>query len=429
MEINDIYPSRRFYYSNKLKCLEKDTNISDDNKAIIKQFGTFVLSTGKAKKYRVGKLISQLTILARNSPKCFSELDLQEVQDLLVFISSMDRSEATKADYRRCLKQFFNWFEDVDTILESDNYKIRSLRMKFYKFLKKNVSNSCKLPKIEPKEVITEEDLDIILEKGCETKQDKALISLIHETGMRTSEILLMKKDALSMDDRGIGEVTTGDGKTGSRTVTIVRSVPYLQEHIKNHSGASANMFYFVDRRSGKVKTCVQRMLWVRIKEIIERSGINKKSNTHWLRHSRASLDAMKGNMSESVRKRRMGWSSNSKMISNYTHLGKEEVKRAYLESIGIKQENTQEEGFVTCICGRTISAKLSYCPYCSRPMSMDVVLKERKRAETLQQEINDNLLNNMPTDPALRKEFVETINYAMSLLNNPKELKKFNKN
>ncbi len=213
MEINDLYPSRKNYYPNKLRDLDPDNNLSDDNKATIKKFGAFVLSTGKAKKHSVGKLISQLTILARNSPKCFSELDLQEVQDLLVFISSIDRSEATKADYRQYLKQFFNWFEDVDTILECDNYKIRSSRMKFYKFLKKNVSNSYKLPKIEPKGVVTEEDLDIILKKGCETKQDKALISLIHETGMRTSEILLMNKDAPSIDERGIGKVTTGDGE------------------------------------------------------------------------------------------------------------------------------------------------------------------------------------------------------------------------
>jgi ferredoxin-fold anticodon binding domain-containing protein len=58
-----------------------------------------------------------------------------------------------------------------------------------------------------------------------------------------------------------------------------------------------------------------------------------------------------------------------------------------------------------------------------------EVILKEKQATETLRNEINENLLNNIPSDPALKKEFLATINYAMKLMNNPKELKKFKKN
>jgi hypothetical protein len=161
------------------------------------------------------------------------------------------------------------------------------------------------------------------------------------------------------------------------------------------------------------------------VKKCIKCAGISKKFNPHWFRHSRASLDAIDGTMPESVRKRRMGWSDSSKMIANYTHLGQKEVRNAWLSANGLNLDEKKKEEYITCICRRTISSKNSYCPYCGRPTSLKILEKEKLRANNLQEEINE-VLPLLPEKPNQRKEFLEVIKIAMSLLNNPKELKKF---
>jgi len=428
MEIDDLYPSRQEYYKKQLECLEKNPNISAKNKEDLKSFCVALLSTGKTKQYRAGKVLSQLNRIAQWLKNDFREATLLDIQSLITnHINSINQSEATKADYRRSLKQFFYWLEDNDRRLFDKKLKVRLDASQIYKYIKKEVKTSFKKKQIKPSEIITDEDLKLIIEKGCKTAQEKAIFMTLHETGMRTAELLLTKISSFSVDQRGIGIIYTGDGKTGSRPIDIVQCVPALQEHINCHpykDNQDSPLFYFIDKRNGKIKKFNHSRFYSIVTKCIKKAGLNKKSNPHWFRHSRTSLDCIDGTMSETVRNKRMGWSPKSKMMSEYAHLGTKEVRTAWLRAKGLSNDEEKREEYITCICKRSISGLLDYCPYCGRPTSLKVLDQEKLKARSLQEEINE-VLPLIPSEPNKRKEFLEVIKIAMSMLHNPEELKK----
>jgi integrase len=428
MEISDLYPNRKKYYEKHIKDLENNSKISEQNKKDLKSFSVSLFSTGRTKEYRVGKLLSQLKPISIWLNKDFRKASLDDLQQLIARINSLDRSEATKADYRRTIKQFYLWLEDQDDRLMSNSSDVREPTKKIYRFITKNLSTAFKKEKIDPNEVLNDDNVKQILEKGCKTLQEKAIIMTLHETGMRTSDLLLAKINGFQVDDRGIGTIYTGNGKTGRRAIDIIKSVPYIQEHLKQHPcrcELDKPLFYYIDSRNNKLKIMNHGRFYRLVRGCIENSGISKKFNPHWFRHSRASLDAIDGTMSESVRKRRMGWSDNSKMIADYTHLGQKEVRSAWLRANGLDFDEKKKEEYITCICRRTISSQNSYCPHCGRPTSLEVLEKEKERATKLQEEINE-VIPLLPEKPNQRKEFLDVIKMAMNLLNNPKEMKKF---
>ncbi len=428
MNINDLYPGRARYYETELRVMADDSTVSERNKTDLRAFCVSLLSTGKVQQYRAGKLLSHLRVLAKGRKTDFRYLNLGELQALVVEINLFDKSSATKADYRKAIKQFYKWLENDDERLLSADLNVRESAKKIYKYVSQDMTTRFKSKRIEPSEVISDEDLILILEKGCQTEQEKAIISLLHETGMRTADLLLTKISSFAVDSRGIGTIFTGNGKTGSRQIDIIRSVPYIQEHIARHAtkpDKDSYLFYFLDERSNKIKPFNHMRFYTTIKKCILRSGLKKKANPHWFRHSRASLDAMNGTMSESVRMRRMGWSEQSKMMSNYTHLGTKEIRTAWLKANGLEDDSKTKEQYFTCICRRLISSDLQYCPHCGRPASLEILNQEKLRANSLQEEINE-VIPLMPEDPVKKKEYLEVIKFAMEMLNDPARLKKF---
>ncbi len=430
MKIDDIYPKgRQRHYKKHLMELEENKEYSKQNKEDFKDFCIALLSTGETKQYRAGKVLHQLKRISLIIKNDLRTANLKNIQELLVEINNLNLSDATRADYRRSLKQFFYWFEDEDLRLLNENINIRKEAMKIYKYLSKHVSTKYKKTKIQASDVISNEDVKIVTDKGCKTIQDKAIIQLLHETGMRTSEITLTKIKNFNVDERGIGTITTGASKTDIRTIDIIKSVPFIQDHIKQHINKNepeARLFYYIDEISNKIKPMTQARFYRTIKKIFKLSEIKKKHNPHWWRHSRSSLDEISG-LPIMVRKRRMGWTNESKMISNYTHLGRKEEKEAWLRNNGIEIDEKKKEEYIHCICRRIINSTLSYCPHCGRPTSLEVVDSEKIKAKELQIQANE-LLTLIPSNGKLKREHVNVIKYVMEMMNNPELMKKFEK-
>src|SRR3989344_1542756 len=430
MEIKDLYAKcRERYCDTHLKELETNGTYSEQNKNNLKAFSIDLLSTGRTGTFRAGKLLSQLKPISLMLGKDFREATLLDMQKLLVKINEMPKSDATRADYRRALKQFYLWFEEYDERLANSDFMVREEAKKLYKFLNKKVRTSYKRKEIDPNEIINDEDLKLLIEKGCTNSQEEAIIRLLHEIGCRTNGLLLTKKNGFTVDERGIGTIYLGDGKSGPRSIDIITSVPAIQKHLINHplNDSNAPLFYWkhTRRKKAEISPFTHSRFYILIKRIFKRAGLSKKSNPHWFRHSRASLDTIDGSMSELVRKKRMGWSDNSKMIANYSHLGQKEVRLAWMKAKGIQDENIRKEEFITCICKRTISSFLSYCPHCGRPTSLRVVEKEKLQAKEIENQITE-ILPLVPSNPRTRKEFFEVIKYAMEIKNNPKIMEEF---
>ncbi|MBI3051026.1 tyrosine-type recombinase/integrase [Candidatus Woesearchaeota archaeon] len=423
----DIYPGRSKSFDFELARL-RESKISARNKELIIEFQNYLFSTG-TNSYRVGKLTGQLKRLCEVLGK---DLDIALRKDIMDLIAQYNRlqtlSEATKADYRRCIKQFYKWFEEEDKRVSSPNDNIREETKKLYCFLRKEVKIAYKAKQVDSSAIITDDDLDLVIERGCRTIKEKALIKLLHETGVRAGELLNMKLGDIEIrDNYGVVKV---DGKTGRREVPVVTSLPYLVQWLDLHPFKGSNHAYLWtgENRAHLYKPLLHRGVQKLVDKCFERAGLLKceyaeirlesgktirkvvkrsfvkKTNLHWFRHSRASLLAPY--LTESLLCKYMGWTLGSKQIRTYVHLCTKQLESAVLSLRGINtaEEKPQSQP-IKCICDTINTPTARYCYKCGKPLSMAIVAQDSE---------------------IIKEETDKTIKLLLEIANNPELLKKF---
>jgi integrase/recombinase XerD len=397
----DIYWRRTEIYERQM-ILFNQWQGSKINKQLILDFQDYLFAKG-TKKVRISKLIGEI----RNICDWLAPLNLNEVtkKDLEKLISKLQQKEeykdSTKSDYKRCLKQFYNWFEDEDPRLNKESDKnIEAISM--YKYLKKHIKTTYKVNEHDPTSIITDKDIKFVLKNGCINDMERACISLLHETGCRVGELLGIRiKDLIPKDTHWLVYVS---GKTGERSVPFRDSIPYLLRWLDIHPTNNPDDYLWISiqgRHNGNP------LRYVGIQRILQRcfkkAKINKKINPHWFRHSRSTLDATKYN--EVILCKLRGWIIGSSMSRRYTHLSGKDTENAYLQVRGIKKadEIQQLDEPITCICGRLNESESKYCSACGKALRMDIVIKENEYLEKA-----FNLLGIISSNPELKKQFDE---------------------
>jgi len=400
----EIYPSKKYMYSGQIKLLE-ESSLSKHNKDLIMGFHNYLFSKGSSEK-RVGKLVGQLRRLASHLQKDFDKATITDVQDLVAFFNRQERlSQATKSDYRRCLKQFYLYLEDKDDRLDSENREERLRWKKFYKYIRKEVKRGKETKEIDQSKLLTDNDISLVLEKGCRTQKERAFIKFLHESGARIGEALNLRiKD---FDFSGSTVQVRLDGKTGQRTIPLVTSVPEIAKwlDIHPHKDNVQSPVWVGDNTKNKDKPIIRTGAVALIRKCFDRAGVNKTLNPHWFRHSRATLLAR--DLSEQVLCKYMGWTLGSKEVRTYCHMNNKQVTEAVLKSQGIKQaEEKQENKTVQCVCGSINDKSTSrYCFKCGKPLGVEVAIQDKK---TVDDEIN------------------KTVQFMMEMSKNPELLQKF---
>lgn len=138
--------------------------------------------------------------------------------------------------YHVTLKRFYRWLlGDNETYPECVKWlKIRSPHRSREK---------------KPESIVSEQELAKMLDATLNPR-DKALISLLYDSGCRMSELLTMNRRNLGFDNYGAKIIVSG--KTGVRAVRIVGdSVVYLRDWLNVHpddQNPNAPLFTRVDR-------------------------------------------------------------------------------------------------------------------------------------------------------------------------------------
>lgn len=398
----DIYSSRADHYERELVKL-KASPISQRNKDVITTWHNHLFAR-RSGEDRVAKLSSQLRIIAQWLHK---DLDQVTREDLENLVSAINRrgiggetwAEATKADYRRAVKQFYAWYEDEDERVRHADERVREIARRLYQYLHKHVRADYRPEAIDPSEILTEEDIQLVLAKGARTPRDKAFIAVLHEAGLRAGEYLnLRMKDVEIRDTHAILNV---DGKTGRRRVTIVQSIPYLVTWLGMHPfNGNPQAFVWVQEAQCTGPTPLHHQAAQKlIERAFERAGLYKREyvetvlesgkvsrrcvrkekvkpmNLHWFRHSRATLLAPK--VSESVLCKFFGWTMGSKQVRTYVHMSGQQVESALLSAHGIIQQ-AQQPTVRQCSCGAPNQRQALYCFRCGKPMDVSVALQEK---------------------------------------------------
>ena len=221
---------------------------------------------------------------------------------------------------------------------------------KFYRFIR-GITKSCQYPpevewmsiaipnnhKKLPEELLTEEEILKIIQK-CGTLRDKALISLLAESGCRVGEIGAMKIKHVSFEKYG-ARITVG-GKTGMRKILVINSSPYLQEWINQHpTNEDSDSYLWCGNNTELISYA--RICGI-LGKAVKKAGIKKRVYPHLFRHSRATFLANR--MSDSGLKNYLGWTQASKMAGIYIHMSGKDADEAILKMNGIEVETEKIE-------------------------------------------------------------------------------------
>lgn len=359
--------------------LKRLDSLSTKDKQIILDFLEECKSE-RLSKVRILHYSSELRNSKRWRNKDLVDMQKDDVKKMLNQIEDEDFAEWTKQNYRIAFKKFFRWYA-----VEKLGQKLRE---KEYPETVDWINTTIKAHKKKrPEDVLDEQDVKKMIDIA-DNPRDKALISLLWDSGCRIGEVLNLKLKHLHFDRFG-GYVEVS-GKTGSRKVRLVPSIPYLATLKENHPDKNNNEAYlFVGNGSrNKGVRLGYNAIDSLMRKFKEKSGVKKKVHAHAFRHGRASNLASK--IKEPVLKDLFGWTQKSQMAAVYVHLSERDIRDEKLRADGVDiPEDVTESKLKPIICPRCSTmnaAGASFCQKCSMILDEQLAKKaEHKEAVAAQ--------------------------------------------
>jgi len=354
------------------KRIESSSAISKRNKNFIFEFCDHAALQGLSEA-RVLFYLNRFWNLARYINQDFDHLTRKEIEQLVRRIQNNGFSPHTVSDHLVVIKKFWKWLEGND---EEYPEKVKWIKPK------RNLNGRAKLPE----ELLTKEDIDKLL-NATETPRDRAIISVLYETGCRISELLGLRIRNVQFDDDGA--VLHLDGKTGPRRIRIIHSIPALSNWIDNHpqrKDQSAFLWITMGTKNHFNQMSYQAVHFMLNKTALK-AQLGKNCHPHIFRHSRATFLAK--HLTEAQMKEYFGWTQSSEMAAVYVHLSGRDVDSALLRLAGREgpQPELEQDRLVkTCnLCGHRNPPETGRCMRCGRPLDLVTALEdERRRKEEI---------------------------------------------
>ncbi len=267
-------------------------------------------------------------------------------------------SPRTVSSYKSDISQFYAWASekkiqpakasrtDLDDFLWSQREKglkpaslfrkVESLKSYFgFEMLESNLPESpaetLRTPRIParlPKFLTKEEASKLLAAPNTadyEDVRDRAMLELLYASGLRVSELVSMKTEAVNLQDGWARVLGKGNKErmvpVHPRALTAVRI--YIAEREKRFKNPSAELFL---GRTGKKLSRIQ--FWRRLQELGKRAGIKQHLHPHLLRHTFATHLLQGGADLRSVQE--MLGHADLATTQIYTHLDASALKAAH---------------------------------------------------------------------------------------------------
>jgi site-specific recombinase XerD len=367
-----------------LKHLE-DVDITTKNKEDIKTFLTYIAAHG-CQVARQCKYIYPLQNIAKWLNKDYMEVTKKDIEAIVKKImENKDYTAWTKQDYMVVIKKFYKWLYNHN-IEDEDDWEIPTL-VKFIKIRKPKESKTI------PSDLLTPKDVRMLADQA-KNLRERALILSLYETGARIGELLNLKVKDVEFDSYGAKLKLFG--KTGPREVRIIGSAPAISEWLAHDHPKrnDKNSFLFCNiRPENKAGTQMSyAMARKLLKQLEQRSGINKNLRPHLWRHARCT--ELAEHLSDSVRCKYFGWVQGSDMSRIYTHLA--DTDKTILEMNGLIEKEKDRSGkFTQAVCPRC-KTKNSYgaqfCSGCSLGLDEKSIMKYDSEKDEAGKSIQDVL-------------------------------------
>lgn len=290
--------------------------------------------------------------------------------------------------YISILKKFFKWY-DAPYCMQGFK-ELRRKEVSIYK----------------PTDIWTTED-DLLFLKYCPSVRDRAYHAISRDLSCRPSEILRIRiKDVVfkMAQDKQYAEILV-NGKTGSRHIPLINSIPYLKDWLDVHPSRNNPNAYLIrsHRTRDKMTSGGLLVIYKRYKndyfpKLLEtdipvedkqllQELLQKPWNPYIRRHS--ALTEKSKILKEHILRSHAGWQMSSKMPQKYLHYFGNESSESLLEAYGLKPKSEDINKLQPIVCPNCaepnkIDAK--FCFKCRMVLSYSAYLetKEEKEKESM---------------------------------------------
>jgi integrase len=381
-KIEDVASGLIPYYSNLLH--EVSLSNKENALTIISYINVMRTETNLSDNYRM----DLIRLLSTFSTYFNSKLSFKEItrDNLLAFLDSFRKPESvdplhkwigTYNIHRIHLTRFFKWLYSPD--IESTKRPKPSIIDNISQLKRRETSI------YKPSDLWTEED-DALFLKYCPSKRIKCYHAVSRDTSCRPHEILKLRiKDVVfkTADNNYQYAEVLVNGKTGSRHIPLINSIPYVKDYLDHEHPMSANPNSIFICGSGKSlgkalrRASLHVIYTIRYRQeyfpkLLEspdlppedkqkiRVLLKKPWNPYVFRHS--ALTQKSTMLKEHVLRQHAGWSGRSQMHLKYIHYFGNESSESLLEAYGIISKDKQLSD----------ALKPKQCPNCNEPNKPD---------------------------------------------------------
>ena len=327
--------------------------LNKDQKELLNKFLNDKRAESQVKSVTLKNYEKSLSLLANYLKKNFEEVT---TADLKKFFGELERkrekgevSDSSIRLYRICIRAFYKWRDRDKKRSRADWIKIPPIRTK-----------------IKSEDLLDEEEIARLI-NSTRTLRDRALLSVLLESGVRKEEVRGL--NVRSVIPVNYGFLLSVKGKTGPRTIPLIRSAGVLGEYLTTLP-KDKNAPLWVSSRGTRLSSS---SIWRIVKACAERAGISKRTYVHLMRHIRAT--ELSTRLSDQTMKGFFGWKSTSNMPGLYSHISGKEVVREVLRVSGINVDvKSNSLGQVICPrCKETNISSNDYCSRCGMPLKGEV--------------------------------------------------------
>jgi len=339
----------------QLRILNK-TDMVPANRQKILEYYNFMQARGLSQA-RMFRSIISLRQFACTLGKPFLKAIEKEVQAYVASIREKGRKPATISTNVKILKVFYKWLNRGE-----------------YPDCVKNIAYQKDRVSKLPEEMLNEAEVKKLI-KHAPDRKEKALISLLWESGARIGEIGTLNMKSIEFDNHGCR--ITLNGKTGMRRIRVVKCAPYLLEWINTHPESdNQNAPLWINMQTKPYKRLCYKSLEKIVRTAARNAGIKKPVNPHQFRHSRATY--LSQFLTEAQMKEYFGWCQDSSMAARYIHLSGKQVDDAILKLNGIIKEEPKDDNALKrepCPrCKHPNEANNKYCQKCWLPLTPEAM-------------------------------------------------------
>jgi len=331
--------------------LKAADEILDRNKELILNYKRDQVLNGLSEATLL-RNVGRMKTVGKQAEEPFDGMGKPEVKELVAWVHDQDYTDETIDTYKTVIKAFWGWLKDADG--ERIPEEVRWIQ------LTNGNGNGDTLPK----DLLTKEEIEEQID-AAKNPRDKALISILYETGARIGELIDLTVG--DIEDRQHGKKITINGKTGARRIPLVESVPHLNNWLNKHPNPEKDAPLWCKIQQGNPDDQLgYRYIREKIlKKNMERAGIDKPSNPHHYRHSRASHLATE--MTESQLCEWFGWVQGSNVPARYVHLSGRDIDNAYDQMHGLYEPDEEEDTPDVVECPRCQELNEPTAGFCMR--------------------------------------------------------------